>query len=216
MSKNKFSKDYFFGKKLSNYANYNDWDNDKYWQSVILVIKKYKISGKMLDIGCAFGFLLKRTQKYFDQIYGFDISDFAIETAKKNVPQGKFKVLNLDEQEIDLPDNYFDLITALDVLEHTQPIKESIEKIVRKIKLGGYLIITLPLLDTWAGKIFHFFDKDPTHVSVPKKKDFLKIIKSFDNFEIVSQKYFFDAKYFKIWGLPVDIELVLKKIKNEK
>lgn len=210
ISKDYFSKDYFFGKKLSNYFNYNSWDNDRYWKSIIDIIKRYKIKGRMLDVGCAFGLLLKRTKKYFNEVHGIDISEFAISEAKRNVPDATLKIININNEELPYPDKYFDLITALDVLEHTESIQNSLKKIASKLKDNGYLIISLPLRDTWAGRISSLFDIDKSHISIATKKELFEI---FDRLglKIIDRGYFLNMIYFKIKGMPVCIELVLRK-----
>ncbi|HOY56148.1 MAG TPA: class I SAM-dependent methyltransferase [bacterium] len=207
-----FTKDYFFGKKLSNYKNYNLWDNSYYWKDVIKYVKKNNLSGKILDVGCAFGFMLKRIKPYFNQVYGIDISEFAIDQARKNTPTGIFNVINLNKEELPFPDNFFDFVTAFDVLEHTDDVKKSLNKITSKIKNGGQLMFSMPLKNTWAGKIFSWFDKDVTHVSILEENDLLKIVKECD-LKIIKKGYYFNALYFKIRGIPVDIEIVCEKNK---
>ncbi len=187
-----FSKDYFFGRKRSNYLNYNYWDNDRYWKSIISAIKKYKIKGKMLDIGCAFGFLLKRVVPYFNEVHGVDISSFAVQKAKEEVPSAKLKLIDINTENLPYPDKYFDLITALDVLEHTESIEDSLRKITKILHDTGYLIISVPLRDTWAGKIFSILNKDPTHISVPSRKELFDIINRI-GLKILEKHYFFNV-----------------------
>lgn len=209
--KDYYSKDYFFGHKRSNYRDYYMMDNDWYWEPVISVIKDCGISGKILDIGCAFGFLLKRAKPYFMEIYGLDISDFAINEAKKQIPSAKLQIFDIEKEELPYPDDFFDLITAIDVLEHTGSIKESLKKIIPKLNNQGYLIIVVPIKNTWAGKIWHILaDKDKSHVSVPARKEILDIIDCL-GLEVVSKNYFYNTAFFRLKGIPVSLELVLKK-----
>lgn len=205
-----FSKDYFFGGKNSNYLNYNQWDNDRHWRPMIKQIEKLKVGGKILDVGCAFGFFLKRLQPYFNELHGIDISDFAIQRAKKEVPSAQYRQINLNNQELPYFDEYFDLITAFDVLEHTNSIEKSLQKITKKLKKDGYLIISLPLKDTWAGKIFRSSDKDKSHVSVPKKKDLLNVVEK-SGLKILEKNYFLNVMFFKLRRIPRSIELILQK-----
>ena len=205
-----FSKDYFFGMKNSNYMNYNHYDNDRFWSSIILKIKKHKMGGKVLDAGCAFGFLLKRLQNDFVELHGIDISEYAVERAKKEIPSAKIQRVNMDTDSLPYPDEYFDLITALDVLEHTNSIEKNLNIISAKIKKGGYLIITVPIKDSWAGKIFRFFDKDSSHVSVLSRKEIFKMIGN-SNLKILEKNYFLNSVFFKIKHIPVDVELLLQK-----
>jgi len=205
-----FSKDYFFGMKNSNYINYNHYDNNRFWSSIILKIKKYKMSGKALDIGCAFGFLLKRLKNDFTELHGIDISEYAVERAKKEITSAKIQKVNIDADGLPYPDEYFDLITALDMLEHTKSIEKNLNIIASKIKKGGYLIITVPINDSWAGKIFRFFDKDASHISVLSRGEIFKMIEN-SGFKILEKNYFLNLVFLKLKGIPVDIELLLQK-----
>lgn len=209
-SKDYFSKDYFFGYKKSNYFNYNLFDNNGFWGSIISAIKKYKISGRFLDVGCALGFLLKRVVPYFDEVYGVDISKFAIKEAQKKVPSSKLSIADLNKDELPYSDEYFDLITALDFLEHTESIEKSLNKITKKLRPNGYLIISLPIKDTWAAKINNFLNKDATHVSIPSQKELSEII-SRVGLKIIKKKYFINMIFFKLNNIPVCVEIILQK-----
>lgn len=205
-----FSKDYFFWRKNSNYSNYNLWDNDRYWKHTINMIKKYNIKWKALDIGCAFGFLVKRFEPYFEEVCGIDISSYAIQIAKNNTNSNFFQ-LDINMQDIPYPSWYFDLITVFDVLEHTCSIDKTLEKIIEKLNKDWYMVISLPIRDTWAWRIFNFFDKDLSHVNIPSKEELFDIIKK-NNLRIVEKKYFLNLWFMKLRWIPVDIEIVLKKI----
>lgn len=205
-----FSKDYFFGRKNSNYPNYDYYDNSLFWKSIISKVERYRISGRVLDAGCAFGFLLKRLEHCFTELYGCDISKYTIERARKEIPTAKLKVLDIDVEELPYPDEYFDLITALDVLEHTQSIENNLNKIVKKIKKGGYMIITVPIKDSWAGKLFSYFDKDSSHVSILPKKEIINAIER-AGLKIIEKSYFMNLMFLKLRFIPLDMELLLQK-----
>ena len=208
--KKNFSKDYFFSRKRSNYFNYNFFDSDWYWRSIVSAIKKYKINGRMLDVGCALGFLLKRVRLYFSEVYGVDISSFAIKRAKKEAPSAKLDVVDIETEELPYPDKYFNLITALDFLEHTKSIEQTLAKIIKKLKDNGYLIISVPLNDTWAGKIHSILDKDLTHISIPSREELFKIINRL-KLKILKKSYFLELGLFKLRGVPAFIEIILQK-----
>jgi len=205
-----FSKDYFYGRINSNYQNYDWYDNDQRWDFIIKRIKNLSCGGKILDIGCAFGFFLKRIAPFFNEVHGVDISEFAIERAKKQIPSAKLIVSDIEAESLPYPDGCFDVITAFDVLEHTQSIDKSIAKIIPKLKEKGYLIISLPVKDILGGRIFSFFDKDITHVSVPAKKQLFDIIKK-NNLQIIERYFFFSGLSYRIPVLPFGIELYLQK-----
>lgn len=164
----------------------------------------------MLDIGCAFGFLLKRVAPYFNEIHGIDISDYAIQRAKKEAPTAKLKVININRGKLPYPDKYFDLIAAIDVLEHTESIEKSLRKIKRILRHNGYLIISVPLKDTLAGKIHNILNRDLSHFCILSRKELFDIIDRV-GFKVLEKSYFFNMIFFKLKGIPVFIEVILQK-----
>jgi SAM-dependent methyltransferase len=215
-----FDKEYFFGKNKSNYQNYQRYDNDWYWRPFLKLLEKCfqlrgrkQISvsekkGRVLELGCAFGFFLKRLQPFFDEVYGGDISEFAINQAEKNLSGVNLDKVDLNEK-LNYPNEHFDCIVALDVLEHTDSLEVSMQKIVLKLKKEGCLLISLPVKDTWAGKIFQNFDKDKSHTSVPNLKELENIFAKL-NLEVIKKRFFWNVIFFQWQGIPVDVVCVLK------
>lgn len=207
----KYIKNYISGHKKSNYFNYESLaDNKRFWGSVFKIIKKYKIKGNFLDAACAYGLLLKYASPYFDKTFGFDISEFAIEKAKKNAPNAELSIADLNAD--DLPfDECFDLITALEVLEHTESVEASLRKLAMKLKNDGYMVISLPMRGTFWGKVFQLVDIDKSHVSVPKsEKEILKIIDR-TGLRIIEKNYLISTPLGDIPGIAVSMQLVLRK-----
>lgn len=207
---NLFSRSYFNFNKHSNYIfDYHHLDNDRYWQSILHLINKHQIKGHMIDIGCAYGFLLKRLARCSDSVHGIDISEHAIAQSRQSVPSACLRVLDLDSEDLPYPSHYFHLITALDVLEHTKSVIRSLEKLVDKLSTNGYLLISVPVKDTWAGKIWtRYLDKDPTHISIPTTQDMFRMLKEL-NLKILERRYFYNLTFCKLYHVPVNIELLV-------
>ena len=92
----KFSKDYFDGSRNTGYGGYY---YDGRWINVAKsIIKQYKLkkSSKVLDVGCAKGFLmydLLKISKNKIKVYGVDISSYAKSKAMPQIRK-KIKICN--------------------------------------------------------------------------------------------------------------------------
>jgi len=75
---------------------------------------------RVLDCGCAFGWLVNYLHIKGIDAYGIDINVTAIEHGQTLYPQIKNKLLSIDlaTERIPFPDKHFDLVVARELLEH--------------------------------------------------------------------------------------------------
>lgn len=162
------------------------------------VIKKFAKSKKpkILDVGCGTGKNVEDL-KVLGSVWGLDNSKEAIRFCKKrgltNIKQG-------DAQKTNLPSNSFDIVTLLDVLEHTDDNK-TLKEMRRIIKNDGLLIITVPafswLWSKWDEVLHH-----KRRYTIENLKDVL----ASHNFTMTYSTYL-----YSFLVLPV---LVIRKIKS--
>lgn len=102
------------------------------------------ISGRSLDVGCGVGFVASYLSgKTFDlNVFGVDISDVSIERAKKrlsHVPGSAQRLSVLTEQKLPFDDDFFQLVTCFDMLEHldVEDIDATLAEIDRVVSPGG-------------------------------------------------------------------------------
>ncbi len=194
-----FDRDYYFGKHYSNYSNYRIHRRKILWWPVLRILKKYK-GESFLDIGCAFGYLVHYAQSYFKRVVGVDISEFAIEEAKKEFPNLEFYVANA--AHLPFHNGEFDVVTAIDILEHTPNVANSLKEINRILRKDGVAFLRMPYQGFWR-KILGWNDKDLTHISVLTVKEYTKIIQQ-NSFHIIRSR-----AYITPWGGSVNF--LLKK-----
>lgn len=101
------------------------------------------IKGKViLDVGCWTGQFEHLTYKSAKTIIGIDSNPQAIAFAKKNLPEGTFKVASA--LKLPYSNSYFDTVFLMGVIEHVP--KGSEKKVLRQIhrvlKPGGILILS--------------------------------------------------------------------------
>lgn len=95
---------------------------------------------KILDVGCGTGFTLKKLQGSYHAV-GLDSDKKALEFCTL---QGCNNLVHGDAERLSFKDNNFDIIIALDILEHLNNDLASINGFYRILKEGGHLIITVP------------------------------------------------------------------------
>ena len=98
-------------------------------------------SSAILDIGCGSGLMLNALEE-LGNTSGMDISDDAIQFSQE-IFKGTIKKGYLPNN-VPYPENQFDLITALDVIEHIEDDVQSLKTIKALLGSKGTAIITVP------------------------------------------------------------------------
>ncbi|MFH1846509.1 MAG: methyltransferase domain-containing protein [Candidatus Omnitrophota bacterium] len=118
---------------------------------VLKTLRKLRKSGKLLDVGCAVGFLLSEAKKEGWDVYGIELSEWASGYAKDklgldNVFQGTLK-------DAKYPDNFFDVVVLKDTIEHLPDPMEILIEARRILKPDGILCVNTPDIDSLASKV---------------------------------------------------------------
>ena len=95
---------------------------------------------RVLDAGCGSGRTLDELQGYGD-VYGIELDRDAAEVARAR-RRGEVQIGRLEE--LPWPAASFDLITCLDVIEHTPDDQATLRELRRVCTAGGWLIVTVP------------------------------------------------------------------------
>ncbi len=138
-----FGKDFFDGDRNVGYGGFNY--NSRFWQDVVPTFKehfKLKDGDKVLDVGCAKGFMLYDMQRLIPglDVTGVDISQYAIENGYDCV---KPCLQVGDARELPFADNSFDVtisITTVHNFDRAQCIT-SLQEIERVSKRSSFITI---------------------------------------------------------------------------
>lgn len=127
-------------------------------------IGRYKDTGRLLDIGCASGFLLDEARRRKWKVYGIEISKWAATYAKERL---NLNVIRGTVEDAAFSDGYFDVIVMLDILEHLPDPKYTLQEARRVLKEDGVLYISTPNISSaisrilrakwWGINKFHLF-----------------------------------------------------------
>lgn len=94
--------------------------------------------GKLLDVGCSYGFFLKEMENRGWVTYGVEISKLTSQYAKNEL---KLSVFNGSLKEANFPDNFFDLIVSLDTLYFSPDPLGELREMYRILNEGKYVYI---------------------------------------------------------------------------
>jgi SAM-dependent methyltransferase len=95
---------------------------------------------QVLDAGCVSGRTLEELEPY-GEVRGIELDESAAEVARN---RGHGEVLIGRLEELPYEDGTFDLITCLDVIEHTPDDLVTLRELRRVCKPGGWLLVTVP------------------------------------------------------------------------
>lgn len=142
----KFGVEYFDGERLYGYGGYSY--HPRFWQDTVKRFRDhYKLAddAKVLDVGCAKGFMLHDFKELMPNasFAGIDISPYAIEHAKESA-KPYLQVGNA--VELPFEDNSFDLVICINTV-HNLPLdqcKQAIREIERVSRGNSFIT-----MDAW-------------------------------------------------------------------
>jgi SAM-dependent methyltransferase len=135
-----YTEDYFCGGHADGYSDYLGSEEvlrPEFARSVDF-IRRYRPGGRLLEIGCAYGFFLMEARGHFDVI-GLELATEAADHARDaglHVLQGE-----PDEKTLREIGNV-DVIVMLDVIEHLPDPRQTLALCRRYINPGGIIVIT--------------------------------------------------------------------------
>lgn len=178
-------------------------------------LKSLIFDGELLEVGPGPGFFLDEAKKIGFKVSGIESGKVWVKYSKEQfgltgVNLGSFEDLTK------YPDNHFSIIAAWDVIEHIKNPNELIKLIYKKLKPGGVVALSTPLIDSLVSKVFaeRWHAVIPSHVVYFTKKT---LRENFENegFILIKLKTytrFFSAQYLLNRLLKTKNESFLRKL----
>lgn len=135
-----YTEEYFSGGHADGYADYRGAEPilRREFARTVALIRKFRPSGRLLDIGCAYGFLLEEARPFYD-VSGIEIAAEAAAFCRKR----GLRVLTGAADEAALAQlGAMDVIVMLDVIEHLPDPLATLRLCRRQLNPGGILVIT--------------------------------------------------------------------------
>lgn len=152
------------------------------------MVDRYGGHGRLLEIGCGFGYLLRRFHDDFD-VCGTDISAHAAGFARRHVRGGR--VVAADIQDGIPFTGRFNVILAVNVMEHLPAPAPAMAAIADRLTRGGLFVAHLPTISSPLAGWFYARDyaRDKTHVFRPSGQQFNALAVA-AGLEVVESLYF--------------------------
>jgi SAM-dependent methyltransferase len=98
----------------------------------------------LLDLGCAYGFLVVEALEAGFRAIGVDASHFAIAQAQHFAPAAARRLLAAHAERLPFADASIDVVTAFDVLEHVPSPELLLAEVARVLRPGGLFVGATP------------------------------------------------------------------------
>jgi SAM-dependent methyltransferase len=168
-----------------------------YWSRYLRGLKP---RGKLLDVACGLGFFIKRMQDTY-QTFGIDISGYSVEESRKNAARADVRIASA--AALPFNNDYFDIVTAFDIIEHLKDPGLFLTQAQAVLKKGGLLVISTPNPNSlgarlkpgteWAGR------RDITHLTILPPEEWRSLIEK-HGFSVIREgtDFLWDTPYFKV------------------
>jgi len=135
-----YTGDYFSGRRPDGYADYLHTEPvlRREFARTVRFIRKRRPGGRLLEIGCAYGFFLQEAAPFYD-VQGLEISDDAAAFARQ---RGLPVLTGVADDAAFAQLGRFDVIVLLDVIEHLVDPAHTLALCHQHLESGGVIVIT--------------------------------------------------------------------------
>jgi SAM-dependent methyltransferase len=135
-----YTGDYFDGGHADGYADYLGAEQvlRREFRQTLDLIRSLRPSGRLLEIGCAYGFFLSEAAPHYD-VTGIELAADAAAHARS---RGLRVITGIADEATLAPLGQFDVVALLDVIEHLPQPRDTLALCERHLNPGGIVVIT--------------------------------------------------------------------------
>ncbi|MGW6196202.1 class I SAM-dependent methyltransferase [Kribbella sp. NPDC055110] len=163
-----YETDAYFGGVGSGYSEYESQEPEYLatFREDIRRIAEFVPTGKVLEVGCGYGYFLQCALEAGYDAYGIDLSPSAVKWASERMPDRVF--CGLLEEVPEIQEQQYDVIFGSHLIEHLVEPGAFLERAGRLLRPGGVIVLVTPnigsLLSRASGRRWVSY-KIPEHVS---------------------------------------------------
>ncbi|HUS71394.1 MAG TPA: methyltransferase domain-containing protein, partial [Anaerolineae bacterium] len=147
---------------------------------------------RILDVGCGTGATMGFLERY-GEVIGVDIAPQALKYGRE---QGRARLCLADGGHLPFLEDSFDLVTALDLLEHLEHEEVGLREMWRVLKNGGRLLAVVPAF----AFLWSDFDRFSGHYRRYSKQELRSKIEG-SGFQVSRLSYFNTLLFPFVWGV---------------
>jgi SAM-dependent methyltransferase len=135
-----YTRDYFCGGRADGYADYRGAQavlRHEFARTVDF-IRAYRAGGRLLEIGCAYGFFLDEAKPHFDVI-GIELAEDAAAACRQ---RGLDVRSGVADAQMMARIGMVDVVVLLDVIEHLPDPQATLGLAARHLRPGGVIVLT--------------------------------------------------------------------------
>jgi len=135
-----YTRDYFSGQHADGYGDYLGSEPvlRREFARTVEVIRRHRAGGRLLELGCAYGFFLQEAKPFFD-VAGIEIAEDAAAHARA---AGLNVITGIADEAKLAALGPMDVIVLLDVIEHLPHPRDTLALATRHLNPGGIIVIT--------------------------------------------------------------------------
>ena len=181
------------------------WITNHFIENVLKNLKELNPKS-VLDVGCGTGIITKKIKKSLNvEIVSCDIDTDRLSIASKFFGE---KLVTADITDLPFKDSSFDVVIALEIIEHLNDVNAAISEIKRVSK--NYVIITVPnepffrLANFLRGKNIKTLGNIPDHIHHFNKHSLEKVLsKFFSKVQVRNNSFFWNTAIVGQYGEKV-------------
>jgi SAM-dependent methyltransferase len=135
-----YTEDYFRGAREDGYVDYRGSEPvlRREFARTVQFIRGFRKAGRLLEIGCAYGFFLEEARGFYD-VAGIEIADAAVAFCQA---RGLCVINGIAEESVLAKFGMLDVIVLLDVIEHLSDPRSTLALCRQHLNPGGVIVIT--------------------------------------------------------------------------
>jgi SAM-dependent methyltransferase len=151
---------YFEGGKHADETGYDDYAAGPWVESFALLIREFFAPQRVLDVGCARGYVVQQLRAWGVRAWGSDYSRYALDTAP---PAVRSLLAQADAAQLPFKPGMADVVTCFETLEHLWPTQVPLAARELARLSRGFVFASMPTFGADAGGAQGIAIIDPEH-----------------------------------------------------